>query len=79
MPPSDCSRIVALLSDYLDGRLETDVRAELDRHLAGCDECTSFVRTFRSTVSLLHSLDEKDLPESLRLKLRAFLDDRSKC
>jgi hypothetical protein len=30
-------------------------------------------------VALLHSLEEKDLPEELRLKLRAFLDDHSSC
>jgi RNA polymerase sigma-70 factor (ECF subfamily) len=76
---SDCPRIVSLLSDYLDGRLPSDVRADLDRHLAGCSECTAFVGTFRSTVSLLQSLEEKDLPEELRLRLRAFLDDQSKC
>ena len=76
---SDCPRIVSLLSDYLDGRLPADVRADLDQHLAGCLECTAFVGTFRSTVNLLQSLEEKDLPEELRLRLRAFLDDHSKC
>ena len=76
---SDCPRIVALLSDYLDGRLPSDVRADLDRHLAGCSECTAFVGTFRSTLNLLQSLEENDLPEELRLRLRAFLDDHSKC
>jgi anti-sigma factor RsiW len=76
---SQCSRIVALLSDYLDGRLPSDVRADLDQHLSGCSECTTFVGTFRSTVNLLHSLEETDLPEELRLRLRAFLDDQSKC
>jgi anti-sigma factor RsiW len=75
----DCPRIVSLLSDYLDGRLPAEVRADLDQHLSGCAECTAFVGTFRSTVALLHSLEEKDLPEELRLRLRAFLDDHSKC
>jgi RNA polymerase sigma-70 factor (ECF subfamily) len=74
MPPA-CPRIVSLLSDYLDGRLPSDVCVELEQHLSGCPECTAFVGTFRSTVSLLQSLEEKDLPEELRLRLRAFLDD----
>ena len=34
------------------------------------------VGTFRSTVALLQSLNEDDLPEELRLRLKAFLDDR---
>jgi anti-sigma factor RsiW len=74
-----CPRLVSLLSDYLDGRLPEAVRAELDQHLSGCSECTAFVGTFRTTVSLLHSLEESDLPEELRLRLRAFLDDHSNC
>jgi anti-sigma factor RsiW len=72
---SACPPIVSLLSDYLDGRLPSEVSADLEHHLSGCPECTAFVGTFRSTVSLLRSLEDKDLPEELRLRLRAFLDD----
>ena len=71
-----CPHIVSLLSDYIDGRLPADVRRDLEQHLSGCSECTTFVGTFRSTVSLLQSLNEQDLPEELRLRLKAFLDDR---
>lgn len=74
--PTGCPRIVSLLSDYIDGRLPADVRAELERHLSGCSECTTFVGTFRSTIAMLQSLSEDDLPEELRLRLKAFLDDR---
>ena len=73
---ANCPRIVALLSDYIDGRLAADVRRDLEQHLSGCSECTTFVGTFRSTVALLQSLNEEDLPEELRLRLKAFLDDR---
>jgi anti-sigma factor RsiW len=76
LPPAPCSRIVSLLSDYLDGRLSADVRGDLERHLGGCSECATFVETFRSTVTLLQSLTEEDLPEELRLRLKAFLDGR---
>ena len=68
---------MALLSEYLDGRLAEDERRDLEAHLSGCHECSAFVGTYKSTVSLLRSLKEEDLPEELRLRLRAFLDDRS--
>ncbi len=74
---TNCSRLVALLSDYIDGRLPADVKRDLEHHLGGCSECTTFVGTFRSTVAMLKSLKEEDLPEELRLRLKAFLDDRS--
>lgn len=73
-----CPRLASLLSDYIEGRLPDNVRTELERHLEGCTECTAFVGTFKSTVSLLQSLNEDDLPEELRLRLKAFLDDRCK-
>jgi anti-sigma factor RsiW len=73
----DCPRIVSLLSDYLDGRLPADVRSDLERHLGGCTECATFVESFRSTVTLLQSLTDADLPEELRVRLKAFLDHRS--
>ena len=75
--PTNCSRLVALLSDYIDGRLPADVRRDLEQHLGGCSECNTFVGTFRTTVSMLKSLKEEDLPDELRLRLKAFLDDRS--
>lgn len=74
--PSDCPRLVSLLSDYIDGRLPADVRRDLEEHLTGCSECTTFVGSFRSTVALLQSLTDADLPEELRLRLKAFLDER---
>lgn len=73
---TDCPRLVALLSDYIAGSLPADVRRDLEQHLNGCSECTAFVGTFRSTVDLLQSLNEDDLPEELRVRLKAFLDDR---
>ena len=60
--------------DYLEGRLSPDVHAQLERHLTGCSSCVTHVRTYRSTLSLLQSLTEDDLPPELRVTLRAFID-----
>ncbi len=72
------SDLVALVSDYLEGRLSPDTCADLERHLVACPDCTVFVQTFGSTVSLLQSLTEQDLPPELRLRLRAFPDDHAR-
>lgn len=71
-----CSRVVALLVDYLENQLPPAVRADLERHLARCPTCVASVESYQRTVSLLHSLRERDLPDALRLSLRAFLDTR---
>ena len=69
-----CSEVIALLVDYLEHELPPAVHADLARHLARCPACVASVRAYERTVSLLHSLKEQDLPEDLRLSLRAFLD-----
>jgi anti-sigma factor RsiW len=73
-----CPEVVALLVDYLEGRLPADTRSDLERHLAGCASCEAYVASYRSTVDLLHSLGENDLPPELHLRLRAFLDERGR-
>jgi anti-sigma factor RsiW len=70
----NCPEAIALLVDYLEGRLPSDVRLDLEQHLAGCASCEAYVASYRSTVDLLHSLSEADLPPELHLRLRAFLD-----
>jgi anti-sigma factor RsiW len=74
-----CSKIVSLLLDYLEHRLPADVQQRLDQHLAACDVCMRQLRTYQSTLSLLRSIDEDDLPPELRLSLRAFLDQKRCC
>jgi anti-sigma factor RsiW len=72
-----CARAVALLADYLEHRLPPEVHADLERHLAACKTCITQLHTYESTVSLLRSLHEEDLPRELRFWLRSFLDARS--
>jgi anti-sigma factor RsiW len=69
-----CSRVVALLADYLEQRLSPPQHAELTRHLDDCQTCLAQLQTYRSTVSLLRSLREEDLPPDLRRTLSTFLD-----
>ena len=72
-----CGSVVKLLADYLERQLQPDLRAELDAHLQRCPRCVSQLRTYQSTVSLLRSLSEEDLPPELRLTLKSFID--AKC
>ena len=69
-----CSEVIALLADYLERQLPPAVQADLEQHLARCPRCVAAVQGYERTVSLLRSLTERDLPDDLRLSLRAFLD-----
>jgi anti-sigma factor RsiW len=77
MRPCGCGSLVKLLADYLERRLPADVRDDLEAHLSRCPRCVTQLRTYESTVSLLRSLKDDDLPPDLRLTVRSFLD--AKC
>jgi anti-sigma factor RsiW len=65
---------VRLLVDFLEHQLPPEVHSKLERHLAQCPRCLAQLKTYESTVSLLRSVKEEDLPEELRWTLRSFID-----
>jgi anti-sigma factor RsiW len=71
-----CHSLVSLLADYVEHQLPPEVHAELEQHLAKCPRCLSQLKTYESTVSLLRTIKEDDLPAELRWTLKAFVDSR---
>ncbi len=69
-----CESILGNLSAYLDGEASAALCAEIDKHLAGCDDCQVVVDTLRRTITLYHSLPQPGMPESLRRRLYKTFD-----
>ena len=63
-----------LLVEFLEHQLPPEVHVELERHLARCSRCLTQLKTYQSTLSLLRTLKEDDLPPELRWTLKSFLD-----
>ena len=63
-----------LLVEFLEHQLPPEIHVELERHLARCSRCLAQLKTYQSTVSLLRTLKEDDLPPELRWTLKSFLD-----
>jgi len=45
-----CSEVLALLSDYVDGELDSVAVENVESHLLGCRNCERFGRNFGSMV-----------------------------
>jgi len=74
----NCAELLGSLSAYIDGDLNPELCQELEKHLAGCDDCRVVLNTTRRTIDLVHSPVEKPgLPEDVRERLfkRLDLDD----
>ena len=77
-----CKDLLGTLSDYVDGSLQQELCAELEKHLAGCENCRVVVNTLRKTVELYRELGEsEEISEEIRnrlyfrLNLEEFLKD----
>jgi anti-sigma factor RsiW len=65
---------VGLLADYVEQQLPPAVHAALERHLSACPRCVAQVKSYESTVSMLRTIRDDELPPELRCTLKAFLD-----
>ncbi len=69
----DCRELVELVTAYLDGSLDDDLRGRFAAHLDVCPGCREYVDQFRVTIAELGNLSVADLaPETRRALLEAF-------
>jgi anti-sigma factor RsiW len=81
MEHETCRHLLGSLSDYVDGTLQDEICAEIERHLSDCENCRVVVDTLNKTISLYHeSAARTTTPASIRerlfqrLNLEDFLD-----
>jgi anti-sigma factor RsiW len=74
VPVRKCQDLVGLLADYVERQLPPAVQASLERHLSACPRCVAQVQSYQSTVSMLRTIRDDELPPELRCTLKSFLD-----
>ncbi len=79
MPEQSCKEIIPLLDAYFDQELSTTEKADVERHLSGCSECSTKLANIESLVGSLKSMpkvemkrDITDMPLPARGKVVAF-------
>jgi anti-sigma factor RsiW len=75
----DCHKLLAEISEYVDGTLRDELCADLERHLCDCENCRIVVDTLKKTIELYQQTPEvaAPLPDEVRERLfaRLSLDD----
>lgn len=56
-----CTRVVMLITDYLDGALPPRDTALIEEHLADCDGCSVVLDQFRTTIERTGALGRDDV------------------
>jgi len=79
---TECRRILADISAYLDGELETTACESIEQHCQRCASCAALVSGLRETVGLCRQARSVPLPEAVRQRardsVRELLDHESK-
>ena len=55
-----CQQLVDVLTDYLEGVLDPQQRADVERHIVICGGCANYVEQMRGTIDLLGRVAEED-------------------
>jgi anti-sigma factor RsiW len=74
MEHKNCHHLLDDLSDFLDGEASAEVCAEIERHLADCENCRAMVDTLHKTIILYRELPQPELPQDARQRLYHSLD-----
>jgi anti-sigma factor RsiW len=68
---TDCQTILAGISAYLDGELDTTACDAIERHCQECPRCRAFVKGLRETVGLCRQAACVPLPDAVRQRASA--------
>jgi hypothetical protein len=71
-----CAQMREWMSVRLDGRLESDRIARLERHLVDCARCRDFLRELERLVAEVQGLPPVTPPSDLVAKVRSRIDNR---
>lgn len=69
-----CRRYLGSLGDYVEGTLEAEVCAEIEAHMASCENCRVVVNTLAKTITLYRQMPTPELPTAVKERLFAVLD-----
>ena len=73
MNSGECEHLLGQLSDYVDGELGQAMCEEIERHLAGCQNCRAVVDTLGKTVTLYQMTGAEPVPGDVQERLLKVL------
>lgn len=73
-----CKELAYILGDYIDGTMEPHLKEELDAHIAACEPCINFLRTYTKTRELARKIEPAEIPLEVRERLKSFVMEKAR-
>ena len=68
-----CKRFLQELTDFLDEKLDPEIRVELQKHLNECPNCWVVCDTTKKTVKIFKGMQAQLLPTGVQTRLAEYL------
>jgi anti-sigma factor RsiW len=66
-----CQEVVEVITDYLEGSMDADLRVSFETHLAGCPHCTHYLEQMRAIIRVSGTIEAESLTPEFRAGLLA--------
>jgi anti-sigma factor RsiW len=76
MPLLTCKDFLRELSEYLDECTDTEVRAKLEAHIAGCPNCWVIADTTKKTIQIYRGMEPYPIPQDVESRLMKALEKK---
>jgi anti-sigma factor RsiW len=70
----DCKHVWEYISSYIDGEVDAELRAAIDRHLETCEICSAVLDSTRNVVVLVADSRVFEVPAGFSSRLHARLE-----
>jgi len=73
-PLLTCKEFLQELTDYLDEKTDTELRAKLERHITECPNCWVVCDTTKKTIQVFKGMKECAIPVDVHERLMAAVE-----
>lgn len=71
-----CRDFLAELTDYLDERIDAELRAKLERHITECPNCWVIADTTKKTIKIYKGMEPYPIPAEVESRLMNALEKK---
>jgi anti-sigma factor RsiW len=73
-----CKQFFEELTDYLDDKLDAQLRLKLEQHLSDCPNCWVICDTTKKTIKVYKGMEPCTIPPEIHTRLMAALEKKAK-
>ena len=71
-----CQEMLKILSQYIDGEMDSFLCGEFEKHLQDCNPCQIVIDNIKKTITIFKEGKPLEMPVALQNKLQSTLEEK---